>query len=204
MVCRSGLSHDNDQPYRTDEVRNVLKGLFLRTSEGRGEIRFFAQLPDSAVGASVGWWWDQDRLFRVANTLPVEQIAIDEVRWVLDVTWKTDGRSMNEAKASEGDLQHRVCGRAMAADLSYPIVMARKADRWAVLDGYHRILKADLLHLRTIRAVRLPSGRIREVLRDAGFFGELNAVSMRVPDVLVHAREVARKLTEHQEADADP
>jgi hypothetical protein len=43
----------------------------------------------------------------------------------------------------------------MASDLRYPIHLTRYNNRWTVLDGFHRLLKADLLGWTDIPAMKL-------------------------------------------------
>lgn len=174
-------------------LASALEAAFLGSDQGRHEVAFFAQLPDSAVSAAFGAYWVDERLFRVADTLPIEHVPLERVRWVLDVKWKADGESMNGVR-ERGD-HSSSWRRAMAADLRFPIVLGRRPDRWTVLDGYHRVLKADVEARESIRAVRLPAGRVHEVLVAGGFFGELNRLWIQGFE-LIHgpARIVARNL----------
>lgn len=90
--------------------------------------------------------------------------------------------------------RHAPCWRrVLAADLSYPIVLMWKSSRWVILDGYHRLLKADLDRHETIRAVRLPAERAPEILRDdSPLFALLNREGEGRPEALSHLRAVAR------------
>ena len=55
----------------------------------------------------------------------------------------------------------------MAADLRYPLDLLFRNDRWVVLDGVHRLLKADLLGLSIIQVRRLPAAMLPLILQDA-------------------------------------
>lgn len=177
----------------SDSLTRSLEAAFLASAEGRREIPFFAQLPDSAVSAALGCYWETARLFALADTLPVEHVSVDTFRWVMDVKWRADGESMNEARA-RGPASP-TWRRAMAADLRYPIVLAPRPDRWTVLDGYHRLLKADVEACEMVSAVRLPRERLPEILTDAGFFGALNQIWRRGHEIIHEpARTVARSL----------
>jgi ParB-like chromosome segregation protein Spo0J len=51
----------------------------------------------------------------------------------------------------------------MVADLSHPLDLLFR-DRWVILDGVHRLLKADLLGLSTIEVRRLPAAMLPLIL----------------------------------------
>lgn len=65
--------------------RQTLEDAFASDPEARGHLGFFAQLPDSAVDAGLCYWWDPVKLFRVAASLPVEDVSVREFAWVFDV-----------------------------------------------------------------------------------------------------------------------
>jgi hypothetical protein len=50
--------------------------------------------------------------------------------------------------------------RTMAADLGCPIDLLLRNGRWVILDGVHRLLKADLLRLGNVPVRRLPAAML--------------------------------------------
>jgi hypothetical protein len=85
-------------------------------------------------------------------------------------------------------------GRTLDADLTYPVVLAEKRHEWVVLDGYHRLLKADVQGTSTSRAVRLPQHRVPEILVHSGFRSALNRLWRPGRDLLPEVKIVARLL----------
>jgi hypothetical protein len=55
----------------------------------------------------------------------------------------------------------------MAADLGFPLDLLFRNDRWVILDGVHRLLKADLLGLSQVRVRRLPPAMLPLILHKA-------------------------------------
>ena len=85
--------------------------------------------------------WDVDRLVELARHLPVEHVALDDIRELDEDYWgaMTCRQVAEHARLVEG------------ADLSYPIILSRDG---RVMDGMHRVLKALNLGLDRIAAVR--------------------------------------------------
>lgn len=50
--------------------------------------------------------------------------------------------------------------RTRAADLEYPIYLLKWRNDWTILDGVHRLLKADILKCATIKARRVPESSL--------------------------------------------
>jgi hypothetical protein len=54
----------------------------------------------------------------------------------------------------------------MAADLDYPLDLLSRNGRWVILDGVHRLLKADLLRLSNVRVRHLPAAMLPLILHE--------------------------------------
>jgi hypothetical protein len=102
--------------------------------------------------------WRLDRLH--ALRLPVEQVSVAELEWLLDVPLWRDESGLEfavrplEVRASP-DRHPTQWRRTLACDLSRPIHVVEHRGRWTVLDGLHRLLKATVLGRETIPAARL-------------------------------------------------
>jgi len=97
--------------------------------------------------------WDRARLH--ALQLPIHQVALDDLRWQLDLPWWRDGERYFAVRPTD---VHREPGRypthwlrTQNADLAYPIDLL-ESGRYVVLDGVHRLLKAALAGRTTISA----------------------------------------------------
>jgi len=101
--------------------------------------------------------WQIDKLF--ALDLLVERIPIAELEWQLDLPmWQRDGvrfrvRPVDVLADPDGHPHH--VARVTTADPSYPIHVIEHHGRLAVLDGFHRLVKAVMAQAATISAMRL-------------------------------------------------
>ena len=91
--------------------------------------------------------WNRERLH--ALPLPVTEISLDELRWQLDLPWwrteQTDAAFSITPNEVRGDHTRfaRHWRRTLDADVNFPLHLLQR-DRLIMLDGMHRLLKADL------------------------------------------------------------
>ncbi len=83
-----------------------------------------------------------------ALDLPVQRMTVSDLAWLFDVPlWAVDGEPFRvtpievRANPERFEAQYR---RTMEADLSWPIHVMWFQGRSIVLDGVHRLLKADM------------------------------------------------------------
>lgn len=93
--------------------------------------------------------WDVRKLLHRAETLPVIDIGLSDIR-ELDESYWFDATNQPATCRAIGDHIKLV----QAADLAYPILLC--ADR-RVMDGMHRVVKAYVAGHTTITARQLPS-----------------------------------------------
>lgn len=97
--------------------------------------------------------WSRERLH--ALSLPIVDVPIDELRWQLSLPWWRGPGGPFELTPDEvrrsPDRYAAQWTRTLAADLRYPIHLLQR-DRLIVLDGVHRLLKADLSGATSIAA----------------------------------------------------
>lgn len=91
--------------------------------------------------------WDVQRLIALADGLPTEDLALDELAEI-DENWWYERESEPTVRSIVGHvrLMH-------AVDLAYPIIIDPDG---RLMDGMHRVAKALLLGQATIKAKRLP------------------------------------------------
>lgn len=109
--------------------------------------------------------WDRSRLRALA--LPVREVPLAELRWQLDLPWWHDGDryfalAPNEVRQAP-DRYAVQWRRVLDADLDVAIDLLARDDL-VVLDGVHRLLKADVLGMRTITARVLDAARLHEIV----------------------------------------
>jgi hypothetical protein len=97
--------------------------------------------------------WDRARL--QALTLPVREVPLAELRWQLDLPWWTHGMRLFAVTPNQVRYAPEVFTvqwrRTLDSDLDYPINVLDRG-RLVLLDGVHRLLKADVLEMRSISA----------------------------------------------------
>ena len=101
--------------------------------------------------------WDVAVLHRL--DLPTTQVPLAELAPHLDLPfWLYDGRPFQVTPhqvAADPVRYHEQYQRTMAADLEHPLDVVRRTDgRLTVLDGVHRLLRAELEE-RVVVAVRI-------------------------------------------------
>jgi hypothetical protein len=101
--------------------------------------------------------WDNETLFSLS--LPVEQLAVADLRWQLNLPWWRDGERVFAVTPNQVRIDprrhHVQWRRTHAADLLCPIHVVENGERLTILDGVHRLLKADMSGAEHIPARRL-------------------------------------------------
>lgn len=128
--------------------------------------RVVRQMPPLVRAAIPTDLWRRDLLW--ALDLPVEQIPVASLAWLLDVPlWQWDGvpfRLTPNAVRADPERYDEQYRRTLASDLAYPIHLVGLRDRWTVLDGIHRLLKAVLVGRAEIPAMKLSAENYRCIL----------------------------------------
>jgi len=98
-------------------------------------------------GLLLPFWWDMQKLHSLH--LPVRKLSIEQLRWHL--SWRVWSNYGAPFKVTPSEVRRDPVKfsvhyeRAMAADLRFPLFVIRWDDKWTILDGIHRLLKADIL-----------------------------------------------------------
>lgn len=111
--------------------------------------------------------WSEEKLWALEE--PVSEIEIGELTWHFDVPfWENDDGVrwtvspwdvIKKAPGSQKEL-----ARVTAASLDYPIDILFNKDRWLVLDGLHRLVKAHLQGQKLIKVRKIPRDRLPDIL----------------------------------------
>lgn len=137
---------------------------------GRKPFPLLDVLPAALRGVVLDFEWDRERLWRL--DLPVETMAIEGLRWLLRLPlWSFAGEPFQvspEAVRADPGRYHVQYARTMAADLSFPLhALASHGVVLTVLDGTHRLLKADLLGERTVMVKKVPMAWLDFIAKQA-------------------------------------
>lgn len=127
------------------------------------------QVPAELRDVLCDFVWDSDKLQRLP--LPVGTATVDSLRWHLDLPyWRHYGKPFqimpSQVRADPARYREHI-ERTMAADLGCPLDLLFRNGRWVILDGVHRLLKADLLGLGNIQVRRLPAAMLPLILQEA-------------------------------------
>jgi hypothetical protein len=97
--------------------------------------------------------WNRTRLQELV--LPTDEVPVAELRWQLDLPWWRGDASYFSVSPNqvrqEPERFRRQWRRTLAADLTFPVHLL-EGRRLIVLDGLHRLLKADVSGLHLISA----------------------------------------------------
>jgi hypothetical protein len=92
-----------------------------------------------------------------ALNLPVIDFEIDKLIWNFDIPfWEKD--ETDDWNLTPWDVINKIDGsinhqkRVERADLKFPILLLNKKDRWLIIDGVHRLVKAFQAEHKTIKA----------------------------------------------------
>jgi len=115
------------------------------------------------------FWRDNEKLW--ALEVPVEDMDINELFWILDVPfWEDkDGNIVITPSEVINNLdkypEHR--DRIKTADTTHPLdIMKNKKGKWLTLDGLHRLAKLIIEGKQTIRVRKIPPELIHLTARD--------------------------------------
>ena len=111
--------------------------------------------------------WDRKRLW--ALDVPRRRLELKALRWHLELPWWRHGgvwfqvtpRDFLAHQTAHPEHAHRVAN----ADLSYPLHVVLRHQRWLILDGIHRLVKAEILGLRDVVVSTLTPADIATIVR---------------------------------------
>jgi len=118
------------------------------------EFPLLDKLPNELHGIVYDFWWDRDKLQTL--DLPEETVSIGELVWQLDLPWwQYQGKPFQIKPRQVLDdpvTYQEQYKRALAVDLSYPIIIREEHDRKIIIDGVHRLLKVVIHDLPSVKA----------------------------------------------------
>ena len=112
----------------------------------------FAEIPAALRDWLLPIEWERELLWGLE--LPRRRLGLEELRWHLDLPWwRRNGiwfQVTPREYLSRPDAHPEHADRVASAELSYPLHVIRRRERWLILDGTHRLTKAEMLGLRDI------------------------------------------------------
>lgn len=116
-------------------------------------------LPEFLKKAGYEFYIDSEKLWDL--DVPEEEMNISELLWHFEIPiWGTDGEDWNLTPqdvidGKEGIGYHKQ--KVEEADLDYAILVIKNKDKWVILDGVHRLVKAYQLGKKTIKVKKVKS-----------------------------------------------
>ncbi len=111
--------------------------------------------------------WDEKIVWRF--DLPVVEMNIKDLLWHFYMPyWTNDAGEeysvtpWNVINKKPGTEQEQL--RVERADLSYPIDILKRKDKWIILDGVHRLVKTYQAGEHNIRVRIFPNERLEEII----------------------------------------
>jgi hypothetical protein len=112
--------------------------------------------------------WDNNKVWGL--DIPVTEMAVQDLIWHFDIPFLCDKEGIYNLTPNEVLSNPNVYGseykRVVAADMNYPIDIMRNKNRWLILDGLHRLMKASMSGLDNVNVRIVPIERIPEIRVD--------------------------------------
>lgn len=106
--------------------------------------------------------WSEEKVW--ALDIPVEEVDIKELEWHFDIPFWSTPEGYYDLKPNDvlsDPEKHKIeFERIMKADLNYPLDIMFWKNRWLLLDGLHRLVKAKQLGWEKIRVRKIPQESI--------------------------------------------
>lgn len=111
--------------------------------------------------------WSEEKVWTL--NVPVEEMDIQELLWHFAVPflWEDGGvYNLTPQKIIDNPEMHKAeYERTMKADLVHPIDIMQNKGRWLILDGLHRLMKADVLGMNKVQVRKIPRKSIPDILQ---------------------------------------
>lgn len=137
----------------------------LQLSNGNSMPQFIQRefVPDELKDVYVDFYWSQKKLWELE--IPVTELEISQLDWILDYpVWYMDPHPIPNKILQNPELDLNHWKRIEAADLSFPIHILKWKNRWLILDGVHRLIKAKSAGAIEIRTKILEESHISLIL----------------------------------------
>ncbi|HEU4353952.1 MAG TPA: hypothetical protein VFT27_00025 [Actinomycetota bacterium] len=119
-------------------------------------------IPDTLRGVLLDFPWELERL--LALDLPIERVRVQDFVWLLDLPfWRERGEwfvlTPNQVR-ERPDEHTEQWSRVLRAELEAPVHITERHGRPVIIDGIHRLLKADIAGVNTLPARRVPNSML--------------------------------------------
>lgn len=125
------------------------------------------ELPESLKPVYFDFHWSQKKLWSLA--LSSRSMEISALTWLLDYPiWASDPPEklydLSPAQVIDNlETYPKHALRIKEADTSFPLHVMYWKERWAIMDGFHRLIKAHLAGEKTISVYEVPQTAIPHI-----------------------------------------
>ena len=132
-----------------------------------GKARFIVlimhkELPQIIKDVGFDFHWSEEKVW--ALDVPVEEMDIKDLEWHFEIPfWNTQNGyyDLTPNQVLENPEKYKVeYGRIMKADLAHPLDIMFWKNRWLMLDGLHRLVKAKQLEMEKVKVRKIPQEMI--------------------------------------------
>ncbi len=106
--------------------------------------------------------WDEEKVWVL--DIPVEEMDISKLEWHFDIPFWRKPKGFYDLSPNqvltEQDKYRDEFERTMKADLKYPLDIMFWKNRWLLLDGLHRLVKAKYLGMEKVKVRKIPQEAI--------------------------------------------
>lgn len=119
-------------------------------------------LPKIIKEVGFDFHWSEEKVWVL--DIPIEEMDISELEWHFDIPfWRTPGNSYDLSPSqvlADPDKYKEEFERTMCADLNYPLDIMFWKNKWLLLDGLHRLVKAKQLGSSKVKVRKIPQEAI--------------------------------------------
>lgn len=110
--------------------------------------------------------WDNKKVW--ALEIPVTQMPIQDLLWHFDIPFLRDKDGVYNLTPSEvlnsPDKYRSEYKRVVEADMKHPIDIMKNKNKWLILDGLHRLMKASMNGSKNVNVRIVSTEKIPEIM----------------------------------------
>jgi ASC-1-like (ASCH) protein len=147
----------------------MASGLDLHLADDMNE-----DIPQIIKDVGFDFSWSEEKVWALG--VPVEEMDIRELTWHFAVPflWENGVYNLTSQEVIDSpDAHAKEYERTMKADLIHPIDIMQNKGRWLILDGLHRLMKADILGMDKVQVRKIPREHIRDILENEPMVHEM-------------------------------
>ncbi|MCL5099979.1 MAG: ParB/RepB/Spo0J family partition protein [Candidatus Marsarchaeota archaeon] len=123
------------------------------------------EMPQIIREVGFGFNWSSKKVWKL--DIPVTGMQMSELQWHFNIPFWNKPGGYYDLKPNEvmenPETYKAEYDRVIGSDLKHPIDVMQNKGRWLILDGLHRLAKAKLLGMDTVKVRRIPRSKIPKI-----------------------------------------